>query len=250
MNAVGTRFPRCVGGLVINGACPVCGRLSKPRTDGHTRSHDDASEWIAPLVDHRLTIADRAAQVGTYYQLAELVYRRYPWVVEARRLNRAGEPLRRAMEKAIRFDRHCRTCGGWVLRKDTSQHPACSPECAAATLVCFGCDQLKPTARFRRDTARTGGSKAMCNVCNRKQAKAWQTTHLGEFKPISEKTCPACQRTNPADKFDRSTSSRSGLQTYCKECHTQLERGVSVAQIARSHGLSYRRTRQRFEEAS
>lgn len=249
MRTVGSLLPECLGGVTVGGVCPECGRLSKSRSDGQTRAHEDARAWLEPLVDDRLSITDRAKDLGVYYQLVEWNLRRYPWIVAARRANRAGAALRRAMERALRLDLRCRTCGTWVLRKDGSQYPACSPECGAATLVCFDCRQLKPTARFRGSKIAYNASTSLCDVCNRRRAGAWRKAHMGQFSPISQKRCPACWQTKPSEEFNRSTSSRSGLQTYCKACATQLEKGTSVAELARKHGHPYKRTRQRFADS-
>ncbi len=86
----------------------------------------------------------------------------------------------------------------------------------------------------------------LCRECNKRKALTWgheqqdQTTE----PTVTEKWCPACDQTLPADHFYRATKNLSGLQTYCAECQKlQQEDGFSVKDIRTSLGKPYKRTR-------
>ena len=44
-------------------------------------------------------------------------------------------------------------------------------------------------------------------------------------KLYPEKFCPGCQLTKLRDDFNRKTSNKTGLQSYCRQCQ-QIENGV------------------------
>ena len=65
----------------------------------------------------------------------------------------ASERFLAACQRALDFDLHCRTCGGWVLRNTTTFPPAtCSTECFQAWKVLRNFDNHE---KHRRQTART-----------------------------------------------------------------------------------------------
>jgi hypothetical protein len=45
---------------------------------------------------------------------------------------------------------------------------------------------------------------------------------------LIQKRCPKCEETLPAEDFYRNIRATSGLSTYCKRCHRELQRPISA----------------------
>lgn len=108
---------------------------------------------------------------------------------------------------------------------------------------CKKCDTVKPITEFS-----PGGKyhHYYCKACNAKKARAYAENMEPVDEPtVDEKVCPGCMQNLPASNFHRATKTKTGLQTYCKECLSRLNKGETVKEVRESHGYPYERIRTR-----
>ncbi len=90
--------------------------------------------------------------------------------------------------------------------------------------TCWKCGQVKPWMDFARSVVRGMPTRVKtCKTCNARAVKDWYAKNKGRnpTPTVAEKECTHCGQTKPAAEFNRDTSARDGLGSWCRLCHNQ-----------------------------
>lgn len=95
---------------------------------------------------------------------------------------------------------------------------------AAKSKMCRKCLETKSLEEFSKDRTEKSGRNIYCKECTREanrasKRKALQANLVGTPLIVkTEKYCPGCEETKPAQEFSRNRSAWDGMQHCCKEC--------------------------------
>ncbi len=113
----------------------------------------------------------------------------------------------------------CHSCrSDYDRQRHLKKQPQAPPP---AEKRCTHCEQVKPAARFYRDSRTSTGLHSLCIPCGR--AKGRKNLVLNDLVPPpaaalpSAQICFNCGEEKPADEFDRRADS-TGLQRVCRRC--------------------------------
>lgn len=254
-------LPRCSGTRADDGLCDECGRSLAPRAAHHL----DARQAVE-LYHRGLNTRAIADTFGVSRQAIDKHLSAYPSVVEERQQGRITEDVVAAAweladecytmrEIADRLGVNADTLTGASGRYPSLRRlPKYLRERRKARnraregKRCSVCRIWKYAVEFHKGGG-ADGRASRCRECAIQATKAWVRNHQFDVT-VDAKRCPACQRIRAASEFYRRRASKSGLQTYCKECMGRLAQGESVPEITRSFGRPYKRERQDFGEAA
>lgn len=102
--------------------------------------------------------------------------------------------------------------------------------------MCPKCDTLVPFGDFTKNRANPNGIGTYCKSCAVKSQAAVRVTAIDAWEHAADctcrvcaeriatrsKRCSKCQILKPADNFSRSLGAIDGLQSWCKECLSEL----------------------------
>lgn len=97
-------------------------------------------------------------------------------------------------------------------------------------LRCSACERILEPTQFYTNPCKPRGYSQYCKVCERDYGKCRTNTYHkkykqmhenGELTMLSEQRCSRCKEIKPADKFSKSSYTKSGLQAYCKKCRKE-----------------------------
>lgn len=88
----------------------------------------------------------------------------------------------------------------------------------SATKRCSKCGKTKPVSEFCKDRGKKDGLNVYCRDCVR--ARNWGGDPPPKPVPPAPgmRKCARCQETKPVAEFSKRTSSKDGLEYYCRAC--------------------------------
>ena len=94
------------------------------------------------------------------------------------------------------------------------------------TRQCTVCKIVKPLSEFYASKHHAKGHRYECKACSKAKTLATRVARVQRPTPElpSEKHCPRCHETLPAEVFSVDAGNASGLRAYCKPCSSQLTR--------------------------
>lgn len=134
-------------------------------------------------------------------------------------------PLDQFHRKGDRRKAECRDC----CRQYQAERVAKIQHTTPTEKPCSRCRQTLPASKFAKDRYAPSGLQANCNDC---LSALYQERKAGlKSSPVTEKRCPKCKQSLPADCFAASPNSGDGLKAWCRECSRlhQIERLYKIA---------------------
>ena len=83
---------------------------------------------------------------------------------------------------------------------------------------CVTCHLRKPWSEFYSSKHGINDKSQRCIPCTKTMADHFRRLRDVQEPTVDEKRCTHCSKVKDADKFSRSTTSVSGLQSWCKDC--------------------------------
>jgi hypothetical protein len=83
---------------------------------------------------------------------------------------------------------------------------------------CVTCHLRKPWSEFYSSKHGINGKSQRCVPCTKEMADFFRRKRNVTEPTVDSKTCTHCKKLKDADKFSRSTTATSGLQSWCKDC--------------------------------
>jgi len=84
--------------------------------------------------------------------------------------------------------------------------------------TCATCGVEKAGTDFYRQTAKKDGLASSCKKCLYRRKNSSRDKLDVREPTVTEKWCPGCLDTLPAEEFTRNRRDRTGLWTYCRDC--------------------------------
>jgi hypothetical protein len=94
------------------------------------------------------------------------------------------------------------------------------------TQKCTKCGKVKPASGFRKAVGRKSGLTSLCKDClsahvrQQRQKNTLMRKQNPEWGVPETKKCTKCGKVKPASGFFKDSSSKSGLESLCKDCHS------------------------------
>lgn len=119
---------------------------------------------------------------------------------------------------------------------------------------CTRCNEVKTIAEF---SGKRGGTDSRCKTCASEVAKNYRDGlkqrleyHESIEWQFTLKRCPECDIEKPHLLFPRSRSNKSGVQTYCRDCHKKRRKPPNRSIVRSRYAMTKAGARRRKKEFS
>ena len=134
---------------------------------------------------------------------------------------------------------YCRQCVSDWAREHRPRRLATPPEVPVGSKWCRRCETVKAVEAFARNKTSKDGLQVHCRDCqaavDRSRRESAGLLVRPRDVPDGQKFCRTCQQVKPLSEWSRSSRSRDGLQSRCKECTSRRQRRDH---LERSYGLT------------
>lgn len=95
---------------------------------------------------------------------------------------------------------------------------------------CNDCSTTLPIGHFARNQHQSDGRQVYCKRCDYKRNRVTQSRR--SYKPAAGRHCARCEHWLPASRFHLNQRDKTGLSSYCKDCHNAYQRARRAAKRA------------------